>query len=336
MNDIPMPFVSIVIPTFNAENTIEEAIKSLMNLDYPKDKMEIIVVDAFSKDRTFEKLSKYPVSIYQKEGNPATAYNFVIDKTKGELLALADGDAIVDKQWLKRLVFLLKDSDIAGAGGLCLTWNKEKLIPRAIGYELQYRYESMPRNISRIATMNVVYKKSVVKEVGGFNEELPIAYDTDIGHRIRKLGYRILFEPSAIVYHYHRPTLQSYYKQQYTYGKNLPVLYLNQGKIAKGDEVTGLWMNIQPFIYSFIFLLILSVPLTGKTGILLAMALVAPLLSAYTLQSARIARKYKDFSAMFLIVLFIIRGIAWTHGGVAATLRLFRRSIYQANHVKGG
>jgi len=135
---------------------------SLLDLDYPKDKLEIIIVDGFSGDKTIEKISKYPVKIFQKEGNPAAAYNFVIDKTKGELIGLADGDAIVDRQWLKILVPLLKEPDVAGAGGLCLTWNKEKIIPRAIGYELQYRYESMPRNISRIATMNVIYKKSAL------------------------------------------------------------------------------------------------------------------------------------------------------------------------------
>ncbi len=330
MNDKVKPFVSIIIPTFNVGNTIEDVVKSIMNLDYPKDRFEVIIVDAYSKDKTIEILSKYCVSIYRKDYNPPAAYNYVIDKTKGDILALADGDATVDRKWLNILVPLLEEQDVAGAGGLCLTWNKEKIVPRSIGYELQYRYENMPRNISRIATMNVIYKKNIIKDVGGFNEKLPTAYDTDIGHRILNLGYRILFEPSAKVYHYHRPTLRSYYRQQYNYGKSVPTVYLNNRKIAKGDEVTSIWMNVQPFIYSVILLSMFAVMLTSrKDMILYTILLIGMLSSMYIYQSVTIARRYKDFSAMFLIILFFIRGIAWTHGGIVAVLQLMESRLHR-------
>lgn len=322
MIDTFKPFVSIIIPTYNVESTIEDVIRSIMNLDYPKDRFEIIIVDAYSKDRTVEKISKYPINIYQKDCNPPEAYNFIINKAKGDIIALADGDAIVDRKWLDVLVPLLKEPDIAGAGGLCLTWNKEKIVPRTIGYELQYRYENMPPNISRIATMNVIYKKNIIKKVGGFNEKLSTAYDTDIGHKIRNIGYKILFEPAAKVYHYHRPTLMSYYIQQYVYGKNVPTLYIDNMKIAKGDEVTSLWMNAQPFIYSIILIFMLSIPLIGNIGVILTLLLFGSLSCKYLFESIKISVRYNDFSAMFLIILFFVRGVAWTHGGIIALFQL--------------
>ena len=325
-SDIMYPQVTILIPAKNVVDYIDKVIQSVMNLNYPKDKIEIIILDCFSTDGTIKALSKYPVKIIQEDCNPPTAYNHVLDSAKGEIIAFGDGDAIVNKNWLKQLVKHLDDPKVGGAGGLCLTANKDKIVPRVVGYELQYRYERMPDNISRIATMNVVYKKSVLREVGGFEEKLDTGYDVEIGHKIIRLGYKIAFDSEAIVYHYHRDNLRSFLKQQYTYGINLSKLYLENSNIAKGDEVTSLWMNVQPFIYSFIGVLLL-ISLFSQIVLILTIGFIIVLLSIYFISAIRMAYKYKDPSALFLIVIYITRGIGWTLGGARYALSLLKSKV---------
>lgn len=326
MSIVMYPQVTVLIPTKNVCNYIDEVIQSILDLDYPKGNTEIIILDAFSTDGTIEVLSKYPVKIIQEDCNPPTAYNHVLDKVKSEIIAFGDGDAIVDKNWLKQLVKHLNNTKVAGAGGLCLTANKDKLVPRIIGYELQNRYERMPNDISRITTMNVIYKKSVLQEVSGFNEELDTGYDAEVGHKMIRLGYKISFDREAIVYHYHRSNLRSFFKQQYTYGLSVAKMYLKNRDIAKGDEVTSLWMNVQPFLYTLLgFLLLIS--LFSQTFLILATGLIIGLLSIYFIAAIRIAYKYKDISALFLIFLYVTRGIAWTLGGARYMLNLLKNKI---------
>lgn len=309
------PFVSILIPTKNVAPYIEQVLRSLFALDYPKDCFEVRILDGYSTDGTREILGKYPVIAREAGCNVPAFYNAVLPEIKGEIVALGDGDAIVDPQWLNVLVSHFSDPKVAGAGGLCLTANPEHLVPRVIGYELKARYERMPETISRIATMNVAYRKSVIMEVGGFDARFDTGYDTDIGHRISAAGYTICFDPRAIVYHYNRPTLLSYFRQQFTYGKNTAMLYLQHAHIAAGDEVTPFWLNIQPVIFVLIALLLAGAVFLPVAGIVAGIFFLV-LLVMYTISATRLCIKEKDVTALFFIVLCFVRGIAWTAGGV--------------------
>jgi cellulose synthase/poly-beta-1,6-N-acetylglucosamine synthase-like glycosyltransferase len=313
--DTMEPFVTILIPTKNVANYIEAVLQSMFDLDYPEDRFEIIILDAFSTDGTVEIANKFPVQIIQEDATAPEAYNHVLKTIKGDIVAFGDGDALVDRMWLKKLVRHFKDPNVGGAGGLCLTANSEKLVPRVIGYELQDRYERMPSMISRIATMNVLYRRSVLNEVGGFDESLAIGYDGEIGHKIIKKGYKIVFDKEAIVYHHHRPTLRLFFKQQFKYGFYTAKMYLLNRNIAKGDEVTSFWMNIQPFIYSLVFFFFIVSPLYPASLIfsLLGMGLLG---INYTLSALRLSYKFKDLSALFSIVLYVARAVAWTLGGL--------------------
>jgi len=308
------PFISILIPTKNVGPYIDQVLRSVFSLDYPKDLYDVWILDGFSTDGTRETALKYPVIFRESRCNVPAFYNAVLPEIKGEIVALGDGDAIVDPQWLKTLVPHFDDPKVAGAGGLCLTANNDRLIPRVIGYELKARYERMPSSISRIATMNVLYRKSALLEVKGFDERFDIGYDAEIGHKICAAGYIISFDPKAIVYHYNRPTLSSYYRQQYVYGKFTAGLYLSNTRIATGDEVTSFWMNIQPFIYAIIalsFLIAIFFPPAGLIGVIFLLGL----LILYTVSAAQLSVKEKDVTAMFFVVLCFVRGFAWTAGG---------------------
>jgi cellulose synthase/poly-beta-1,6-N-acetylglucosamine synthase-like glycosyltransferase len=317
-----LPGVSIIVTTFNSESTIDECLRSILELDYPKQLLEVIVIDGGSTDATTERAKAYPVKLISSQLNPPAAYNLVLKTAEKEIIGLIDSDAKVEKGWLRKLVKHLDDPKVAGASGTVETWNKDKLVPRAIGYELSYRYRRLPNTVERVATMNLLLKKKVTKEIGGFDEALPTQYDTDIGARLAQAGYRIAFDSEAICYHFHRPTLRTFFKQQYKYGQNTWKLYFKHPRLAKGDKITDWWMNIQPILYGVATILLLISIVTNfhliPSLIFLALVLVTTL--HYIFSAARISIIFHDPSAMYLIVIYFTRAVAWTLGGATSLI----------------
>jgi GT2 family glycosyltransferase len=165
-------------------------------------------------------------------------------------------------------------------------------------------------------------KKSVIDEVGGWAEDMPSQYDTDFGYRLATKGYKIAYEPSAVCYHFNRPTLHAFYRQQLQYGKNTLRLYFKHGNLARGDEITDVGMNIQPIwllaiVGSFLLGIVpLLRPLWWATG-----ALLLAMFVYYVYSATKIAGEFKDNSAMRLIVLYYVRSVAWFNGAVIITIK---------------
>ena len=314
--------VSIVVTCRNNEQTIGECLKALNNQDYPKDLIEIIVIDACSTDRTVEIAKKYTSRVFSAPLNAAAAYNYAMKIVSHNILGFVDADAKVERDWLVKLLPHLANSNVAGVSGSIETWNPENHWARSIGYEIKNRYSRIKNFTGRIATMNLLLKKSVIEEVGGWDEGLPSQYDTDFGFRITSKGYKFAYEPSAKCYHYNRPTLRAYWRQQLQYGKNTLKLYLKHSSLAKGDEITDFGMNIQPpLLLAVIFFFILGlVPVLRllwiASGILLAGIIVYYLVSAL-----KISIKFRDRTAILLVVLFFVRAVAWLCGAAVTTLR---------------
>jgi len=197
------------------------------------------------------------------------------------------------------------------------------LVPRCIGYELSYRYNRLPKEIRRVATMNLILKKRLIEKVVGYDEALSTQYDTDLGIRLASAGYKIIFDSSAICYHFHRPTLGEYFRQQFKYGQNTWRLYSKHPQLIKGDEITNWWMNFQPILYAVAAISLITSVITNfnllPLAIFLSIASIATL--HYALSAARISRTFHDLSAMFLIVIYFTRAVAWTLGGAISFLR---------------
>jgi len=320
------PKISIIVASYNNQDTIGECLESILALDYPKDCYEVIVMDGVSNDGTVKIAEQYPVKVVSIRLNCPAAYNYAFKIAAYPILGFVDSDAKVEPTWLKKLVPRLAEPQVAGVSGSIDTWNRDNLWARSIGYELKNRYRRIGRYTGRIATMNLLLKKSVIEEVGGWDEKLPSQYDTDFGFRMSEKGYKIAYEPAAVCYHYNRPTLKAYYKQQLQYGKNTLKLYFKHGHLAKGDEITDVGMNVQPILLlAAIGLFVVGiVPLlrllwVGSAAILLAMFVY------FVYSAVKISAKYHDWSAMRLIVLYYVRSAAWFMGAVTTTLHYFGR-----------
>ena len=292
-----------------------------MALDYPAGDFEVIVMDGCSKDKTVEIAQKLPVKVLSMPLNCPAAYNYAQKIAANpdfrfHRLRCQSRAAMVNK-----LVPHLEEPQVAGVSGSIDTWNSDNPWAKSIGYELKTRYSRIGKYTGRIATMNLLLKKAVIEEAGGWDENLPSQYDTDLGFRVSAKGYRIAYEPAAVCYHYNRPTLYAYYRQQLQYGKNTLKLYFKHGGLAKGDEITDLGMNIQPVL---VFAAIVSF-LLGIIPILrplwyLSAVILATMILYFSYSASKVAAKFHDNVVLRLVVLYFVRSWAWFVGAVSTSL----------------
>jgi cellulose synthase/poly-beta-1,6-N-acetylglucosamine synthase-like glycosyltransferase len=316
------PKVTIVVAALNSEQTIGECLKSIFELNYPRESLEVILIDGLSTDDTVKIAENFPVKIFTMPLNAPAAYNYALKIADSEVLGLIDSDAKVEKEWLRKLIPHLDDLKVAGVSGGIETWNTENPWARSIGYDIKHRYNRLGKYASRIATMNLLLKKSVVEECGGFDESLPAQYDTDFGYRITQKGYKFAYEPNAKCYHYNRPSLRSYFRQQLQYGKNTIKLYFKHSSLIKGDEITDFWMNVQPALIlaaAFFFIIGLLGPLRFfwyTSALILAFVTVY-----YVYSAAKVSVRFHDGSAMRLVILYFVRAVAWVSGAAITTTK---------------
>ena len=203
-----IPKVSIIVAAYNSQDTIEDCLKSILAQNYPKDAFEIIVMDGGSRDGTVKIAEQFPIKVLSIRLNCPAAYNYAMKIAVHPVLGFIDADAKVEAEWLNKLVPHLAEPQVAGVSGSIETWNSENLWARSIGYELKNRYRRIGKYTGRVATMNLLLKKAVIEEAGGWDEKLPSQYDTDLGYRVSAKGYKIAYEPTALCYHFNRPTLR--------------------------------------------------------------------------------------------------------------------------------
>jgi cellulose synthase/poly-beta-1,6-N-acetylglucosamine synthase-like glycosyltransferase len=316
------PKVSIIVAAYNSQDTIQECLDSILALSYPTGFFEVIVMDGGSKDATVKIAQQFPIKVVSIRLNAPAAYNYAMKIATHPILGFIDADAKVEDEWLNKLVPHLAEPKVAGVSGSIETWNSDNPWARSIGYELKNRYRRIGKFTGRIATMNLLLKKTVIEEAGGWDEKLPSQYDTDFGFRIAAKGYKIAYEPTAVCYHFNRPTLKAYYRQQLQYGKNTLKLYFKHGHLAKGDEITDVGMNMQPILLLGIvaFFFVGIVPPLRLLWVVSGLIFLAMMIY-FSYSAAKIAVKFNDRVALRLVVLYFVRAGAWFDGAIITTAR---------------
>ncbi|MFA5381667.1 MAG: glycosyltransferase family 2 protein, partial [Candidatus Micrarchaeia archaeon] len=205
------PLVSIIIPTYNepVEN-LEKTLKYILNSNYPKNKLEIIIVDDGSKNDScsivYQKYKKYNIKLYKKEnGGPASAKNYGIEKAKGEFIGTIDSDSFMAPNTIKNIINVFyTDKEIGAVASSVKIFNPKKWIERLQHFEYEIilyvrrifmQYEGIyvtPGGFS-------LYKREVLKKLNGFDSH-SLTEDIEIALRIQGLGYKIRSTLDAYVY----------------------------------------------------------------------------------------------------------------------------------------
>lgn len=202
-------FVSIVIPIYNAEKTIEQTLISVLSQDHPD--FEIILVDDCSTDSTLEiikpflKNKKFKLIKNKKNSGPATSRNNGIKKSKGEFVFFTDSDCVVPKNWISSLLKEYTSEKIAGVGGY-LAPGSSNLIAMLEKLQNKYILNISGKKIINGTTTpmgytnNVSYRKSILKKVNGFDESFPFpaGEDIDLKKRIVEKGYKVVYIPLPV------------------------------------------------------------------------------------------------------------------------------------------
>jgi GT2 family glycosyltransferase len=309
-----------LITVKNSVGTIDKCIDSVLNSVYTK--KEIFVVDAYSTDGTYELLKKYnkKIKLFRIGGNAPKAFNFAIKKIDTDLIAFTDADCVVDKHWLKHLVSGFTSKDIVASAGFCSTPKNVNRLQKLIGMELEERFKHFPKFIPRAPTMNLCVKTEIVKKVR-FDERFDVAFETDFGYRLTKLG-KMIYIPRAVIYHYHRPTLKSFFKQQFNYGKLMPLLYFKHRKKVKGDHISKPTMILQESVFIFACLFAIISAFKISLGIV-AVSLFTFLFILYFVDIICLTKNLLNIILFYF--LYLLRTVAWTVGLFYGLISLIKR-----------
>lgn len=239
------PFVSIMVPAHNEGIVIEKTVRSLLSLDYPAERYEVIIINDNSSDNSAQILKSI------QDENPAVtlkvintdavtggkgksnALNIGFNISKGEYLAIYDADNTPEKKALKYLVVTLsRNEDLGAVIGKFRTRNKSyNLLTRFINIEtlfFQWMAQAGRWKLFKLCTIpgtNFLIRRSIIGEIGGWDTKA-LAEDTEISFRIYRMGYKIMFMPKAVTWEQEPQTFKVWFKQRTRWVKgNIYVIF---------------------------------------------------------------------------------------------------------------
>ena len=330
-----LPKVSVIVPVKNGGAKIQGLLDSLMQIDYPKDKLEIMIVDGNSSDDTREIVSRYPVKLLLEEKHGINgARNTGVKHSGGDIIVFTDSDCVVPKDWIKRIVEDFQDSKIGCVGGnvegyyddFLSRYSDESIIPVMRRFKRREVLDTIKPPLHYPAGCNMAIKRDIIEKVGLFDENIMYGFDEDeLVERICRKGNEMILDPEILVKHKHRSTLPELLKQNFRYGRGIGLLLKMRGIKSAFSKwillcILGFTVGISVILSLALFTLF---AFSAENLIrLLAILLVPPfgliLFYAYKVAKNRI-RKYASILAYPLID--IARSLVFVFGGIYQLLK---------------
>jgi glycosyltransferase involved in cell wall biosynthesis len=254
-----LPHITVVIPSRNEEHHIVDCLSSIVSGTYPRDRLEVLVVDGHSEDHTRDLVSAFAVNIrcVRLLENPArvvpNAMNIGIRAARGELIVRADAHArypsdylIQLVSWMQRLradnvggVWVMKPANAsAQAGAVALILSH----PFGVG-DAQYRIsgQSLPTEVDTVPFG--CYRREVFDRIGFYDETFIRNQDDEFNARLVRAGGRIFLIPQIKINYFTRDSLRKMAKMLYQYGYFKPLVALKLGRPAT-------WRQLAPPVFT--------------------------------------------------------------------------------------
>lgn len=296
MNQVKtQPFVSIVIPVRNEENSIEACVKQIFRQTYPMDRLEVLVIDGMSTDGTKQKvgtlISENPslrnsVPVIKILDNPrlqrAPGLNIGIRHAKGDVILRLDARTKIDSDYVNLCVATLNSTGAQNVGGLQLPIGEtptQQGIALAMSHPFgvgnaQFR---LGKKSGFVDTVYLgCYPKDIFEKVGLFDEDSSIiSEESDMNQRIQKAGGKIYLNPGIKAYYSTRDTLKSLWDLYFRYGG------ARAGNLLKHKRLTSWRQSVPPAMLAALVISgLLSIPFVYPRYVFIA------ILSLYLLASA--------------------------------------------------
>jgi cellulose synthase/poly-beta-1,6-N-acetylglucosamine synthase-like glycosyltransferase len=339
------PKVSIMVPAHNEGKVIVKTVLSLLDLNYPHDKYEIIVINDNSTDNSAELLGNIQkdnptrrLTIINTDNvvggkGKSNALNIGFKTCDGEYIVIYDADNTPEKDALLYLVSEIEANDKYGAViGKFRTRNRDaSLLTRFINVEtlsFQWMAQAGRWKLFKLCTIpgtNFIIRRSIIEKMGGWDVKA-IAEDTEISFRIYMMGYLIKFLPQAVTWEQEPQTLKVWFKQRtrwvkgniYVLIKNMPLLFKKEAKKVRFDILYFLsiyFLLLTSLILSDVILILnligyVHLTISGFGNTLWIMAIILFVLGTYV--SLTTEKGEMNLSNLGIIILmYFVYGKMW-------------------------
>ncbi len=274
VKNIPsQPMVSILIPAHNEEIVIEDTIKSMINLNYPKEKLEIIIVNDNSSDSTGSIAESYACqynfikvvhTIPPSAGKgKSIALNQGFNHSTGEFIVVYDADNMPEPDAVQNLVLVLQKDEKAGVsiGKFRVTNANNNILTKFIDIEtITFQWLAQGGRwywfkLSTIPGTNFAIRRSILETLGGWDEKA-LSEDTELSIRVYNLGYYIRFYPAAITWEQEPESWGVWWKQRTRWARGN--IYVIKKYILKFNKLENKKVIIDLIYFLFTYFIFLA------------------------------------------------------------------------------
>jgi cellulose synthase/poly-beta-1,6-N-acetylglucosamine synthase-like glycosyltransferase len=257
------PEVSVVIPCYNEEKNIAECLDYVYGLDYPKNKIEVIVVDDGSTDKTkdilegYQKKNKNIHIIQGRHEGKSSSLNLGVKKASFDIILTIDADTVVEKDSLKKLVRPFSDETVGATNGSCVAKNSNSVL--AVFQKLEYHYNNLVRRSFSVLFRNGIwffgafacYRKKVLEQIGYFKQDT-MTEDMDTAMEIYSAGYRTINVYDALGYTIVPSSIKPFFKQRMRWWIGaLQTLKKNKSLFSKRSSPSIIFLFVSQYWWSF-------------------------------------------------------------------------------------
>ncbi len=266
--------VSIIIPVIAINDYIRESVPKMLELDWPD--FEILIFP--DKPDAKHSWPKTKIIASGKVG-PAEKRDLALKYASGEILAFLDDDAYPRKDWLKKAIGHFSDLKVAAVGGPALTPPDDNILQKVSGAVFESyiggagaRNRYLPVGTSHETddwpTVNLLVRRDVFAKIGGLDNTFWPGDDTKLCLDILHAGYKIIYEPEAIVYHHRRSDLIKHFKQIGNYA-------LNRGYFAKiYPETSRKFFYFVPTLFDLYLIVLIALSIIHNSLFMIQFAII--------------------------------------------------------------
>lgn len=333
--------VSVIIPCRNEEKFIGKCLDSLIKQDYPKENLEILVVDGNSEDNTKSIIGRYSQNYHfikvLSNPNKYTPFglNIGIKEAAGDIIIRMDAHAGYNSDYISKCVKNLRESGADNVGGVIRTLpSKNTIWAKTIAMVLSHRFGAgssyfrtgtdKPRWVDTV--FGGCFRKEIFNKIGLFNEKLIRSQDIELNKRLRDFGGKILLVPDIVAVYYPQSTFLDFLKHNFVDG------FWTIYPLKFNIKIFGP-RHLMPLV--FIFSIIIGIFLSGFfLGKLILFLVLGSYVIMNLLFSLELSAKHGSNYFFFLFLTFMNRHFAYGLGSLWAATEIFTNKYKYINIKK--